>query len=98
MTCHHVMFLRTTYINISTFDVSILYARYFRSREENIFTSPTSNNGSEEEDLSGNRIEEFISGDNESMYNIGNLASCCYYSNQFLDMSTLMQKINSMNK
>ena len=55
--CYHVMFLRTNYDNISTFDASIFHARYFRSREEDILTPPTSNNGYEEEDISGNRID-----------------------------------------
>ena len=70
--CYHVMFLRTNYDNIQTtfitFDVSIFHARYFRSREEDIHTSPTSNNGCEEEDIFGNRIEDFESDNNESEY------------------------------
>ena len=83
-----------------TSDVSIFHARYLKSREEDILTSPTSNNGCEEADVSGNRIEDFESENNESEYsltdrkkykmlmpvlvNIGNLASC-YSSNQFLE-------------
>ena len=96
--------------NIPTFDVSIFHARYFRSREEDILTSPTSNNECKEEDISGNRIEDFESDYNESEYslterekykmlmpvlvNIGNLASC-YSSNQFLEYFEGFKKIVS---